>query len=113
MAAEQVAAGLFEAEAAIDAALNKTAALTAALPAVRTDAGLSALYGQDVLERLTATIAALTEARRGIIDTHKELAEVKVQIGLGAVMIGASGEKPTQIGADRPSLKAVRDEVAA
>jgi hypothetical protein len=113
MAAEQVAAGLFEAEAAIDAALNKTAALAAVLPAVRADAGLSAIYGQDVLERLSETITALAQARRGIIETHKELAEVKVQIGLGAVMVGASGEKPTQIGSDRPSLKAVPDEVAA
>ncbi len=107
MAAEQVAAGLFEAEAAIDAALNKTAALTAALPAVRSGAGLSALYGQDVMERLSATIAALTQARRGIIDTHKELAEVKAQIGLGAVMVGADGEKPAEAAPAQASVRLV------
>jgi hypothetical protein len=112
-AADEVAARLFEAEAAIDAALNKTAALTASLPVARTGAGLSALFGQDVLERLSETITALAQARRGIVDTHKELAEVKVQIGLGAVMVGDSAEKPTQIGADRPNLRTVRDEAAA
>jgi len=97
MAADQVAAGLFEAEAAIDAALNKTAALTATIPAARTGAGLSALFGQDALERLSETIAALAQARRGIVETHKQLAEVKVQIGLGAVtMGGGDGEKPPE-----------------
>ncbi len=106
-AADQVAVGLLEAEAAIDAALNKAAALAAAMPLARTDAGLSALFGQDAVERLTDTIAALTQARRGIVETHKELAEVKVQIGLGAVMIGANGEKPAQVGEARPSLTAV------
>ena len=97
MAADQVAACLGEAEAAIDAALNKTAALAATMPVARTDAGLSALFGQDAVERLTDTIAALTRARRGIIETHKELSEVKIQMGLGAVMIGADGTKPAQV----------------
>ena len=95
MAHDQVAAGLFDAEAAIDAALNKTAALTAVIPAARAGAGLSALFGQDALERLSETIAALAQARRGIVETHKELAVVKTQIGLGAVVMGGDdGEKP-------------------
>ena len=106
-AADQVAAGLLEAEAAIDAALNKAAALAATMPVARTDAGLSALFGQEAVERLSDTIAALTQARRGIIETHKQLAEVKVQIGLGAVMTGAAGVKPVQIGESAPRLTAV------
>lgn len=98
IAADQVAAGLFEAEAAIDAALNKTAALTASIPAARAGAGLSALFGQDALERLSETIAALALARRGIVETHKQLAVVKTQIGLGAVtMDGGGGTKPPSI----------------
>ena len=96
-AADQVAAGLLEAEAAIDAALNKAAALAATMPAARTGAGLSALFGQDAVERISETINALTQARRGIIETHKELADVKVQIGLGAVMIGDDASKPAQV----------------
>ena len=93
-AADQVAAGLFEAEAAIDAALNKTAALAASIPTARAVAHLSALYGQDAIERISETIAALTQARRGIVETHKELSVVKGQIGLGAVAVGGDLDKP-------------------
>jgi hypothetical protein len=95
LAHDQVAAGLFDAEAAIDAALNKTAVLTASIPTARAGAGLSALYGQDAVERLSETIAALIQARRGIVETHKELSVVKSQIGLGAlVMDGDDNDKP-------------------
>lgn len=98
MAHDQVATGLFEAEAAIDAALNKTACLTATIPAARAGAGLSALFGQEALESLSETIAALAQARRGIVETHRQLAVVKTQIGLGAVvMTGDDGEKPPSV----------------
>ena len=66
MVAEQVAGALFEAEAAIDAALSKTAQLTGVMPALRSKAGLSALIGQDALEHASQAIAALAEARRAI-----------------------------------------------
>ena len=109
MAAEQVATGLTETERAIDAALNKAAALAAVLPAARGDAGLSALYGQEALERLTETMAALAQARRGIVETHKELAQVQNQIGLGAVVMGGgNGDKPPENAAG-PNLRAVRE----
>ncbi len=113
MAVEQVAAVLFEAEAAIDAALNKTAALTAIIPIARAGAGLSALFCQEALERCSETIAALAQARRGICETHKELSVVKVQMGLGSmVMDGNNGEKPPH-GLARPNLVAVRSDSAA
>lgn len=113
VAADQVAAGLFEAEAAIDAALNKAAALAATMPVARTDAGLSALFGQDAVERISETINALTQARRGIIETHKELAEVKVQIGLGATMTGVDGTKPAQAAPAEASVRLVPNRTAA
>lgn len=95
MVAEQVAAALFEAEAAIDAAVSKTALLTGAMPALRRQAGASALIGQDALEHASQAIMALAEARRAIVATHKELSVVQGQIGLGAVrMTGDDGEKP-------------------
>lgn len=95
LAAEQVAGALFEAEAAIDAALTKTAHLTGVMPMLRSKAGASALIGQDALERASAAIAALAQARRAIVETHKELSIVQGQIGLGAVrMVGEMGEKP-------------------
>ena len=101
MVAEQIAGALFEAEAAIDAALAKTAALTGVMPALRQQAGASALIGQDAVERASQAIMALAEARRAIVETHKELSVVQTQIGLGAVKLeGEGGEKPPPIERD-------------
>lgn len=95
MIADQVAASLFEAEAAIDAALAKTAKLAGVMPALRQDAGLSALIGQDAVERASEAFAALAQARRAIVETHKELSVAQEQIGLGAVMFGEPDSKPS------------------
>ena len=92
--ADQVAAALFEAEAAIDAALAKTALLAGVMPSMRREAGLSALMGQDAVERASETIMALTQARRAIVETHKELSVTQKQMGLGAVAYGGMDEKP-------------------
>ena len=101
MAAQQVAGALFEAEAAIDAAISKAAHLTCVMPNLRKDAGASALIGQDALERATQAIAALAEARRAIVETHKELSVVQAQIGLGAVRLeGDPGDKPNPVERD-------------
>lgn len=111
MAAEHVAGALFEAEAAIDAALAKTAHLTGVMPELRKMAGASALIGQDAVERASAAIMALAEARRAIVETHKELSIVQSQIGLGAVkMAGDAGEKPPPQGmeTERVSMRAGR-----
>src|SRR5215212_8781594 len=96
MVAEQIASALFEAEAAIDQALAKTAALTGVMPQLRRDAGASALIGQDAVERASQAIMALAEARRAIVETHKELSIAQEQIGLGAVVMSdpTGGDKP-------------------
>lgn len=94
MVAEQIAGALFEAEAAIDAAISKTALLTGVMPALRQEANLSALVGQDAVERATQAIMALAEARRAIVETHKELSAAQVQVGLGAVALDGGGTKP-------------------
>lgn len=91
----QVADQLLTAEAAIDGALSAVATLTAMLPNVRIEANLSAVIGQSVFERSCQTIAALTEARRGIVETHHALTEVQRQIGLGAVALGGE-DKPEE-----------------
>jgi hypothetical protein len=117
MVAEQVAGALFEAEAAIDAALAKTAALTGIMPSLRKQAGASALIGQDALERATQAISALADARRAIVETHKELSIVQTQIGLGAVTMAdpTGGDKPPtgfasdeQVQVGRRALRALR-----
>lgn len=119
LVAEQIAGALFEAEHAIDAAIAKTAALTGVMPQLRTQAGASALIGQDAVERASQAIMALAEARRAIVETHKELSIAQTQIGLGAVTmmdpIGgnkppsalASSEEP-QVQVGRRALRAVR-----
>jgi hypothetical protein len=94
MAAEQIAGALFEAENAIDAAIAKTAHLTGVMPSLRKHAGASALIGQDAVERASQAIMALAEARRAIVETHRELSVAQGQVGLGAVMIDAGGDKP-------------------
>ena len=101
MVAEQIASALFEAEAAIDAALAKTAHLAGVMPGLRKDAGLSALIGQDAVERAGEAFAALALARRAIVETHKELSVAQEQMGLGAVMFGDEGEKPPSLSAQR------------
>lgn len=100
--AEQIAGALFEAEHAIDAALAKTAALTGVMPMLRTQAGASALIGQDAVERASQAIMALAEARRAIVETHKELSVAQAQIGLGAVtlMDPVGGNKPPLLAAE-------------
>lgn len=111
MAAEQVAGALFEAESAIDAALSKTAMLAGVMPQLRKAAGASALIGQDAVERASQAIMALAEARRAIVETHKELSVVQGQIGLGAVrMAGEAGDKPPPEGlqAERVRLRSLR-----
>jgi hypothetical protein len=117
MVAEQIAASLFEAEAAIDAALAKTAQLTGVMPALRQKAGLSAIVGQDAVERATQAVMALAEARRAIVETHKELSNAQEQVGLGAVMVGdPGGDKggtTTPLLAERRRIRALRAVQAA
>jgi hypothetical protein len=116
MVAEQVAGALFEAEAAIDAAIAKAAALTGIMPQLRREAGASALIGQDAVEHASQAILALTDARRSIVETHKQLSIVQTQIGLGAVMLGdPGGPKPPPMFAQdeqpqvgRRALRAIR-----
>jgi len=113
MAAEQIAGALFEAEAAIDAALAKTAHLTGVMPSLRKMAGASALVGQDAVERASQAIMALAEARRAIVETHKELSVAQGQVGLGAVAFGDSGDKPAPTAALDTSGRRLREVRAA
>jgi hypothetical protein len=115
--AEQVAGALFEAEAAIDAAISKAAALTGIMPQLRREAGASALIGQDAVEHASQAIMALTDARRSMVETHKQLSIVQTQIGLGAITmtdpIGGDKPPPMLVGAEQPvvgrrALRALR-----
>jgi phage gp36-like protein len=108
-AVEQVAQALWDAEAAIDAALSKTATLTGAIPQVSKSAKLCTEVGQNAMERATQTIMALTEARRAIVEMHKELTVAKHQIGMGAMMQDAGSGKPlAQAPADPVQVRPMR-----
>ena len=61
---ESLAVRLYAAEAAIDRAMAETAALTAALPAARAEAYLSAVTGQRAFSGAAATIAASSHTSR-------------------------------------------------
>jgi hypothetical protein len=95
LAAEEVAVALFGAEDAIDAALMQAAHLSGIMPAMRKRAGASALVGQDALERVAEAFAALSDARRAMVEAHKALSVAQSDLGLGAVTLGGdAGEKP-------------------
>lgn len=91
MAAEQIATALWDAESAVDVALTKTANFTGVIPALRRQAGASALIGQEAMERASQAVMALAEARRALVEAHKELTIAKQQVGLGAVTMDDTG----------------------
>jgi len=106
-AMDAVAPELFAMESAIDAAILQSTRLTASLINERRNAGLSAVVGQDAIERSSATFSTLIAARREIVATHEELGTLKQQVGLGAVMVGNGGDKPGFVLPGHVGLKAV------
>lgn len=110
-----VAEALWEAEAAIDAALCKTASLTGAIPQVSKSAHLCTEVGQNAMERVSQTLMALTEARRAIVETHKELTVAQRQIGMGAMAQDAGGGgKPLALTAETDAtVRPIRPRRAA
>jgi hypothetical protein len=108
--AQQVADSLFEAEQAIDIAIERTARLVGLMPSVRQDANLSALVGQSALRQAIASVGALGEAREGICQAHRELSIAQAQIGLGAVTMSGSMPKPDE---DKTFARDLRPVTAA
>lgn len=93
-AAFKVAESLIAAEKAIDTALARAAELNGNMVTARTEAGLSALVGQDAFEVSASAFAALARARGDIVEAHKRLSETKIQVGLRTVAMGDLGPKP-------------------
>lgn len=110
-AAKDVAAKLHALETAIDEALAYAGELTAAVPAARRRAGISAIVGQEAISLTGQSLAALHEARAKIVAAHHAFAEVQVQVGLGSRMSG-DGWKPALLSADAAPLKLVQDHAA-
>jgi hypothetical protein len=111
LAAEQIATALWDAETAIDVALTKTADFTGKIPALRRQAGASALIGQEAMERASQAVVALAEARRALVEAHKELTIAKQQVGLGAVVMEDTGGGPKPpIHIDRETAASMANE---
>ena len=92
-AAQEVANRLFAAETAIDIALQRTAELTGCMPMARGKANFAAEVGQEALERAAGTFAVLVQARREIVETHKELAITQGKVGLKSFGMGGLMDK--------------------
>lgn len=105
-AAMKVAASLWAAEDAIDAALTKAAEFSSTLVAARTEANVSAIVGQDAFEVSASAFAALARARADIVEAHRRLSETRIQVGLRNVAVGDEAPKQATGEADR-HLRAV------
>jgi hypothetical protein len=113
LAAEQIATALWDAESAIDVALSKTATFTGAIPTFRRQAGASALVGQEAMERASQAVMALAEARRAIVEAHKELTIAQGQVGLGAITMTDPGTTKPPITVEARERRALRAVAAA
>jgi hypothetical protein len=98
-AAQKVADRLFAVEAAIDVALAAAAELNAAIPSARAEARISAVVGQDAIDRAAESFAFLVQARRHMVEAHHCLEETRIQIGLREVSVGDALPKP-----ERPKI---------
>ncbi|HEX8574444.1 MAG TPA: hypothetical protein VF759_17015 [Allosphingosinicella sp.] len=106
-AAMKVVEGLTAAEDAIDAALACAAELNAILVKARIEAKVSAMVGQEAFETAASAFAALTRARRDIVETHKRLSDTKIQVGLRTISFGDEVPKPPSGAADVGHLQIV------
>src|SRR4051812_38829659 len=91
-AAEKVAAHLFAVEAGVDAAISQVAQLTSAMIEARSEANLSFFVCHEELVLSSRAAALMLEARQLIVDTHKQLAQTRIDIGLREVSFGPEGD---------------------
>jgi hypothetical protein len=85
LAANEVAAKLMAAEAAIDAAIAAVASLTAAMPAAAQQANVGMHVGHEALMHAMESCQALVKSRTNIIRTHKALRVAQADVGLDHV----------------------------
>lgn len=91
--AEETAKLINELEDLIDQTLTKSGQLMAHLPVARREAGLSAVFGQQVFERAGSVLGHLVDARRAAVDTHNGCEAIRRKLAI--VMGPTDGTKPT------------------
>lgn len=94
LVAQGVANRLFATEKAIDAAIAEAAKLLGGMSEARAELRVSAVVGDDATRKVAETISQLTEARRAIVEAHRELDVVKTQIGVRTKLIGVVDKPP-------------------
>ncbi len=94
IAAQGIADRLFAMERAIDAAIASGGELAMYMPQARLEARVAAEVGQEALAHATGAIMTLVQARGQIVAAHKELANVRSQLGLRELAVGGGGDKP-------------------
>jgi len=80
--AKRVATRLRGAEHSVDAALVEASEMIAELLRARKELGLAANVGDTAVSKMTAAVAALSEARSAMVAAHADLAEVQLRIGI-------------------------------
>lgn len=85
IAANEVAAKLMAAEAAIDAAIAAVASLTAAIPTAATQANVGMHVGHEALMHAVESCQSLVKSRTNIIRSHKALRVAQADVGLDHV----------------------------
>jgi hypothetical protein len=91
--AQRVANKLFATENAVDSAILSATQLMGGLMEARQEMGLNAVLGTEAVARCAQAIGALTEARRAVVDTHNQLNDVKLRLGIRTRMDGGTGPK--------------------
>jgi hypothetical protein len=86
--AKRIATKLRGAEHSIDAALVEATEMVAELLRARKELGLAANVGDVAVSKMTAAVAALSEARTAMVAAHADLAEVQLRIGVRTRMDG-------------------------
>lgn len=85
IAANEIAAKLLVAEAAIDAAIAAVASLTAAMPIAAQQANVGIHVGHEALMHAAESCQSLIKSRTNIIRTHKALRMAQSDVGLTEV----------------------------
>lgn len=99
--AQRVATKLFSTEKAVDAAMVEAAELLAGMVEARAQLKVSAMTGDAAQAKLVEAISALGEARTAVVEMHRELAEVKLRVGIRTTLIGVE-DKPDEPAPKKP-----------
>jgi hypothetical protein len=94
-AAHEIATDLFDVERHCDASIQAIARMALRVSAVREAAGLSVYHGQQSLDHLARTFAAITAARQQACDLHSAFDAENKRLGEPARNLGDGG-KPTE-----------------